>query len=139
MKDKKPERVFFFSTHTDARGSLTCIDEIKRQIPFKIERAFWIYDVEKNAVRGEHAHRTCEEVVIVINGHVDVELTDCQGKTTYRLDKPYKGLHIPTMCWCRFTDFSEGCVLLCFASEKYDTEGYINNYKDFLQEILTND
>lgn len=139
MKNIKKDKVLSFLSHNDSRGSLTCIDEIKIQIPFETERIFWIYDVEKNAVRGEHAHRTCEEVIIAVNGHVEVELTDSNGKFTFNLDNPNKGLYIPTMCWCRFTNFSDGCVLLCLASEKYNAGGYINNYKEFLREINAND
>lgn len=139
IKNIKSEKLFSFPSHVDVRGSLSCIDDLKKIIPFETKRVFWIYDVCKNAVRGEHAHRTCEEVVIAINGHVDVELIDHNGNHSYKLDNPSKGLYIPTMCWCKFFNFSDGCVLLCFASEKYESDGYINDFKVFLQEIILND
>lgn len=128
-------RIFSFPSYADSRGSLTCIDSLSKATPFEVRRVFWIYDVGENCIRGEHAHRTCEEMIIALHGSVDVELTDASGNLSLKMDDPCVALHIPAMCWCRFTNFSDDCVLLCLASEEYDAGGYINNYKDFLQEL----
>ncbi|MBR3284497.1 MAG: FdtA/QdtA family cupin domain-containing protein [Alloprevotella sp.] len=131
----KLDNILTFPSFTDQRGTLTCVDSLVRLIPFDVKRVFWIYGVKNDVVRGEHAHKVCKEIVFAINGTVDVELTDASGTTRYTLDRPNKGLIIPEMCWCRFSDFSAGCVLLCFASEEYDASGYINSFNDFLLEL----
>ena len=89
-------------THADHRGSLTVIDDAEASLlPFRPERVFWIHGAGQDAVRGEHAHRTC-------------------------WDSPTKGVIIPPMIWCRLEHFAPGTVCLTIASGSYDAEGYIN-------------
>ena len=40
----------------DPRGNLTVVEELT-DLPFKIARAFWTYDVPGGESRGGHAHK----------------------------------------------------------------------------------
>ncbi len=125
-------RTLLLPTHTDRRGNLTCIEALK-DVPFDVKRVFWIYGIPEGEKRGEHAHRTCAELLIAVSGSLKVSLSD-DGKhfTEYVLNTPNQSLLIPPMVWCRLYDFSADCVCLCLASEAYNKEGYINNQDEFI-------
>lgn len=118
----------------DMRGSLTLLDgqAIAERLPFRPKRCFWIHNVTKQNSRGEHAHRTCWEVVFAVSGQFSLTLHDGKDEKTFMLDSPNKGVVIPPMVWCRLWDFTDSTVCLTFASEDYDATGYINDFKEFL-------
>ena len=105
-------QIFKLKEITDERGALCVADFSDNTLPFEIKRAFWIYDVPHGKQRGEHAHRTCEELLIPIQGSFTAHIT-----------------------WCRFSNFTIDCVCLCLASENYFKEGYINDLSTFLKEV----
>lgn len=119
----------------DARGNLVVI-EGKKEIPFDIKRIFYIYGADPSAVRGQHANRNSEFVLININGSSKVRVKDGKGnEEVFILDRPYIGLYIPKMLWKDMYDFSHDAILLVLASEYYDAGEYIRNYEDFEKEV----
>lgn len=120
-------------TFTDNRGSLSLIDSevVTQLLPFKPERVFWIYGTNPDTVRGQHAHRTCWEMVCAVSGSFSLTLSDGREEKTFLLDTPNKGVIIPPMVWCRLYDFAPGTVCLALASDDYDAEGYINDFEQF--------
>lgn len=108
---------------TSVHGSL--------QVPFNIERVFYIYDIPNGAERGMHAHKHCHEILVAVSGSFDVELDDGIEKRIVRLNRPMKGLHIPPGVWAIEKDYSSGAVCLVLASEVYDPNDYINTYTEF--------
>lgn len=125
-------------TFADKRGSLTLLDrEIATELlPFKPERVFWIHGADAMAVRGEHAHRTCWEMVCAVSGSFKLTLSDGREEKVFVMDSPNNGVIIPPMVWCRLEDFSPNAVCLTFASGDYDASGYINDFEELRQ---TND
>lgn len=122
-----------FPKKKDTRGVLTYIQE-SENIPFDIQRVFWIYNVAKGMERGKHAHRTCSEVIIPICGSFKISVSvDGINFIDYILDSLSQGLLIPPMVWCRLYDFSENSICLCLASEPYNKEGYINDLSEFIR------
>ena len=124
-----------FPQYKDARGCLCVAENGQKNIPMEIDRVFWISNVPENSNRGEHAHRTCSEIIVPVCGSFEVELTDGIRKVSIRMDNPAQGLLIGPMVWCRLFHFSANAVCLCLASGKYDSEGYINHFEDFIKEI----
>jgi dTDP-4-dehydrorhamnose 3,5-epimerase-like enzyme len=119
----------------DARGNLVVI-EGKKEIPFDIKRIFYIYGADPSAVRGQHANRNSEFVLININGSSKVRVKDGKGnEEVFILDRPYIGLYIPKMLWKDMYNFSHDAILLVLASEYYDAGEYIRNYEDFEKEV----
>ena len=113
------------------RGKLSFIE--KDVIPFKIKRVYYLYDVPSDAYRGGHAHKKLKQFIIALSSSFEVLLDDGESKQKIMLNKPNKGLLIPTGVWRELDNFSSGAVCLVLASEEYDEEDYIRDYKQFTQ------
>jgi hypothetical protein len=105
------------------------------EVPFKIQRVYWIHGVPEGEERGMHSNRVCWEYVVAVNGSVDITLEDAEGRRTYRLDSKKKGLLIPPDTWDEIRNFSHDAVLLVLASHSYDEGAYVNSYEEFLKSI----
>lgn len=124
-----------FPQNGDERGHLVIV-EGEKDIPFAIKRAFYIYGSDKDVVRGQHANRRTEFVLINVAGKSKVKIRDGEGnEIIFCLNRPHTGLYIPTMVWKDMYDFSEDSVLLCLASEHYDPTEYIRDYDEYVKEI----
>ncbi|MBO5677533.1 MAG: WxcM-like domain-containing protein [Bacteroidaceae bacterium] len=122
-------------THTDARGSLTIV-EAQKDFPFSVDRVYWLHSVPEGAERGYHASRTCYEYLVAMSGSVEIVLEDKERRQTYLLCKKDEGLIVPPYTWIELKKFSPDAVLLVLASDGYQPESYINDYDEFLKEIL---
>jgi dTDP-4-dehydrorhamnose 3,5-epimerase-like enzyme len=114
----------------DDRGNLTFI-EGENHIPFAIERTYWIYDVPGGEVRGGHAYRELNELIVALSGSFDVVLDDGREKRTFSLNRSYYGLYVPKMMWRQVENFSTNALALILASGPYDEKDYIRNYEQF--------
>ncbi len=119
----------------DKRGSLTFFEN-ENQIPFKINRSYWIYNIPKEQNRGSHAFRQTKELIISLSGSFDVILNDGNQEKKYHLNKPSNGLYIPNMIWRRFENFSKNSVSLIVSSRCYDKSDYIRDYQEFKLAII---
>ena len=124
------------TSHNNSRGSLVAI-ESNKNIPFAIERVYYIYDVPEGKRRGYHAHKDLKQLAICLHGSCKFLLDDGKSKQIYTLDTPTKGLYIKGLIWREMFDFSEDCVLLVLASEPYNEEDYIRDYEEF-KNIIKN-
>ena len=113
----------------DRRGNLSVIE--KDCIPFDIKRVYYLYDVPSDAYRGGHAHKEQLEFLIALSGSFNVVLDNGKIKQTITLNKPNKGLLIPTGVWRELEDFSAGSVCLVLASDEFLESDYIRDYNDF--------
>ncbi|MFD1259796.1 sugar 3,4-ketoisomerase [Entomomonas asaccharolytica] len=127
-------KIIDFDIKGDDRGSLIAL-EANKDIPFAIERVYYVFETDKNAIRGKHAHKNLEQIIICTSGACDFILDDGQRRETIRLDKPNKGLYIANDIWREFTNFSSNCVVMVLASHKYDETDYIKDYQHFLSEV----
>jgi dTDP-4-dehydrorhamnose 3,5-epimerase-like enzyme len=114
----------------DERGNLTFL-ESKKHIPFDIKRVYLIYDVPGGQRRGGHAYKKLEEFIIALSGSFDVVLDDGKEKKRFLLNRSYYGLYIPKMIWHHLENFSTNSLCLILASELYDVNDYIRNYRIF--------
>ena len=128
-------RLYTFSTTSDERGSLSFLEN-SPGLPFNIVRTFWIYNIPEGQERGNHAHRTCQEIIIPVHGSFHIEVTDGTNTADIVMNQPEKGLLVPEMIWCRLHSFSPDAVCLCLASQQYDKEGYINEFEQYKHEML---
>ena len=120
------------------RGRIT-ICEGEMDIPFIPKRVFYIYKSSNDVVRGKHANKITDFVLINVAGKSKVKIMDGKGnEIVYSLNRPNTGIYIPHMVWKEMYDFSEDSVLLCLASEHYDATEYIRDYDEFLQEVNKN-
>ena len=135
LKDKCT--ILNFKDLGDERGKLVVI-EGNQGIPFDIKRVFYIYGSDATDVRGEHANRESEFVLINVAGTSKVRITDGNEEFVVELNKPMMGVYIPKMIWKDMYDFSADSVLLVLASTHYDGKEYIRNYDEYL-EIMRNE
>lgn len=134
LKEKCP--ILYFNDLGDERGKLVVI-EGNQAIPFEIKRVFYIYDSDSTVIRGQHANKESEFVLINVAGQSKVRITDGKEEIIVELNRPMMGVYIPKMIWKDMYDFSEDSVLLVLASTHYDAEEYIRDYDKYL-EIIKN-
>ena len=115
----------------DARGSLI-VGEFERTIPFEVKRYFVVLDVPDFELRGEHAHRTCQEFLVCVSGSCSVIADDGTTRQEFVLDEPNVGILLPPMVWRIHYKYSANAVLLVFASDYYNPDDYIRNYDEFV-------
>lgn len=127
-----PESAYLISAQciADERGRL-CIAE-NAELPFNIERVFWITDVPAAKTRGGHAHRICAEIIFPLQGSFSIYVHDGDGERTYAMNASDRGIYIGPNVWCELRDFAPGTVCMVLASHRYIAEGYINDYNEFL-------
>lgn len=118
---------------TDPRGNLAVIE--KETLPYEIKRVYYLYDVPSDAYRGGHSHKECQEFLVALSGSFEVVLNDGFKKQRVTLNKPNKGLLIPTGIWRELENFSSGAVCLVLASHVYEEDDYIREYDDFLVSV----
>jgi dTDP-4-dehydrorhamnose 3,5-epimerase-like enzyme len=116
------------------RGDLS-VGEFGRDIPFAVSRYFTVFNVPSSDVRGEHAHRECQQFLVCLNGSVSVVVDDGHQRAEYTLDQPNLGLLIPNMVWGTQYKYSADAVLLVLASHPYDPDDYIRDFDQFLAEV----
>ncbi len=131
-------KILNFIESGDTRGRLV-VAEGNVDIPFNIERVFYIYGSDSSVARGKHANRKSEFVLINVAGTSKVKMTDGKKEIVINLDKPNMGLYIPKMVWKEMYDFSENSVLLVLASTHYDNSEYIRNFDEYKKEMESRD
>lgn len=128
LQDRCP--IIEFKDFGDERGKLVVV-EGSRSIPFAIQRVFYIYESDSTVVRGQHANKESEFVLINVAGKSKVRITDGTEEFVVNLDRPMMGVYIPKMIWKDMYDFSEDSVLLVLASTHYDDKEYIRDYEEY--------
>ena len=119
----------------ESRGELCFTEGNNKEIPFPIQRIFWIYNVPKGKNRGGHANWKCTEAIFALSGSFDIYVDDGFTYQTYTINTPNKGILIPAGVWCLLQNFRPGTVCFVAASTKYDNKYYVNNYQKFLEKI----
>ena len=125
-------RIITLDKIADPRGNLSVAEQLK-DVPFKVSRVYWTYDIPAGSHRGGHAHRHCREFIVAVNGSFCVTLDNGSQQKTYQLNRPYLGLLVDTGIWRTLDDFSAGSVCLVLAEDPYDEEDYIYDYDEFIQ------
>ena len=127
-------KIIYFKEMGDERGNLVII-EGEQDIPFAIQRVFYMYGSDSTIIRGQHANRRSSFLLINVSGTSKVRITDGTEEIIVTLDKPRMGIFIPPMYWKDMYDFSTDSVLLVLSDEHYDSHEYIRNYSEYLEEV----
>ena len=128
-------QILEFPQRGDQRGQLVIV-EGNKDIPFDVKRVFYIYGSDANTIRGQHANRKTEFVLINVAGTSKVKVRDGKGnEKIYILDSPHIGIYLPRMIWKDMYGFSPDSLLLVLASTHYDPCEYIRDYDEYVKEI----
>ncbi len=122
----------------DEKGHLVVLEGMK-DIPFDIKRIFYIYGSDADIVRGQHANRKSQFVLINVSGTSKVKVYDGKSEKVYDLDEPHLGIYLPKMVWKDMYDFSQDSVLLVLSNESYDPDEYVRDFDEYLSIIEKQD
>ncbi|WP_430884119.1 sugar 3,4-ketoisomerase [Fusibacter sp. JL216-2] len=134
MQQNNKVEVVKFHQLGDKRGHLVVI-ESNKDIPFEIERIFYIYGSDKGVIRGQHANKDSEFILINVSGKSKVKIDYGYSQEIIELNEPHMGVYIPKMIWKEMYDFSEESVLLVLSNSKYNSDEYIRDYGEYLKII----
>ncbi|MEN9964876.1 MAG: hypothetical protein RL582_1971 [Bacteroidota bacterium] len=117
----------------DERGNLSFLQN-DDQLPFAINRVYWIYDVPGGEQRGGHAYRSMKEVIIALSGSFDVVLFDGKEEKKFTLNRSYYGLYVPKMIWRSMENFSTNALAFVATDAMYNESEYIRDREQFIIE-----
>ena len=129
--DLQDVRVIELPKILDRRGNLSIVEENK-EIPFKIKRTYWIYDVPGGEIRGGHVYNENQEFIIALSGSFDIIIDDGKARRKFSLNRSYYGLYVPQQLWRQIENFSTNSLALVLSSTIYDENDYIREYEKFL-------
>lgn len=118
----------------DRSGHITVVHN-NSEVPFEIQRAFYLYDIPGGESRGAHAHKQCHQFLVAVSGAFEVLLDDGKIQRQVMLNRPNLGLHIPPMIWASEINFSSGSICLVLASQEYDETDYIREYSVYKELV----
>jgi len=113
-------------------GNITIVQS-DSELPFRVKRVYYLYDVPGGSERGGHAHRTLQQLIVAASGSFDVILDDGFMKKTVHLNRPNYGLMVVPGIWRKIINFSSGAICLVLASDLYNPSDYIRNYQEFIE------
>ena len=131
MENRTKCRIINLPKIEDDRGNLSFAEE-GSQIPFKIKRVYWIYDVPGGEFRGSHAFKESEEFIIAMSGSFDVILHNGIEEVKYSLNRSFYGLYVSKLHFRRIENFSTNSLALILASTPYFENDYIRDFEEFL-------
>ena len=114
----------------DRNGQITAVNN-NIEVPFEINRVFYLYDIPAAEDRGAHAHKECHQFLVAASGAFNVEVDDGTNKKLFSLNQPNIGLHVPPGIWAAELNFSSGSICLVLASHPYQENDYIRDYQTF--------
>ena len=109
--------------------------ENNTNLPFKIKRIFYTYNVPSECNRGAHAYHNTQQVLICISGKLKIKCFDGIDTKIYELNSPNEALYISPKVWRTTFEHSSDAVLLVLSSLEYDEKDYIRNYENFEQRM----
>ncbi|EAH8787468.1 WxcM-like domain-containing protein [Campylobacter jejuni] len=119
----------------DDKNSTLIAIEKQVNCPFEVKRIFYIFDVPKNTIRGEHANLNSEFLFIALKGECKIKIDNGKEQKNFILNNPKQGLYMDKMLWKQMYDFSKDCILLVLSNTLYDTNEYIRDYNEFLKAV----
>lgn len=135
MKLEEQYKLIYFKDLGDERGNLVVIEGAGWDIPFDIKRVFYIYDSDSTVIRGQHANRETEFLLVNVSGSSKVRVDNGLETAVIELNQPGMGLYLSPMIWKDMYDFSTNSILLVLCSRHYDEKEYIRDYQEYLREI----
>jgi dTDP-4-dehydrorhamnose 3,5-epimerase-like enzyme len=121
--------------HIDAATGSIVVAQGELDVPFAIKRVYFLHSVPAGQTRGNHAHKTLVQLAVCVSGSCRFRLDDGRETAEVLLDSPHDGLLIESMMWREMYEFSENCVLLVLASERYDESDYLRSYEEFKRAV----
>ena len=117
--------------HSDV-GDLYYFEKTK-EIKFSIDRIYYITNVPKQIIRGNHAHFNLEQAIFCIHGELKITLENAMKREDIILKPLHDLLIISGLVWREIEFSNPETVAVIAASETYDESDYIRAYSDFVK------
>ncbi len=130
----KNYNIISLNIHGDDEGHLIAC-QYKSNCPFDIKRVFWIYDTKAMTMRGAHANRNSQFLLVALSGNCKIKVDDGVNQEIFNLNNPYTALYLDKMLWKEMYDFSHNAILLVFSDTLYDKNEYIRDYEAWKKEF----
>ena len=118
--------------HHHEKGNISIVEN-NNEVPFDINRVYYLYDIPGGEDRGAHGHKELRQLIIAASGSFDIILDDGKVKRSITLNRPYIGLLVVPGIWRELINFSSGAICMVLASHKYDENDYLRDYSEFLK------
>lgn len=133
MRKSKIHECQLIDIRTDTENNISTYYPLSKDYIFSsIKRVYFLYNSSMNKIRGEHAHKDLNQIIVAAKGSFEITINDGKDFKTYLLNKPNKGLRIIPGIWRSLNNFSKDSVCIVFASELYEPDDYIHNFDEFL-------
>lgn len=119
-----------FKVRGGEKGTLIPLEH-PAQLPFELNRIYYIYGVGPEDRRGFHSHNELEQILIAVHGSVKILVKTPYEEEIVELNSPSEGLYIGPMIWREMFAFQDEAVLLVLASEKYNEADYVRDYATY--------
>jgi hypothetical protein len=119
---------FDLLSFSENNGTVTVFEE--GTIPFPVRRVFLV-GADSGEVRGAHAHRECQQLLVAICGEITVSTTDGTTETIHHLTRSTPGLVIPAMIWATQEYTGSNATLLVICDQLFDESEYIRDFAEF--------
>jgi hypothetical protein len=120
--------------NTELERRLTVLD-FPISAPFAIHRIYWLHDLDPHEVRGHHAHKKLQQLMVAVSGSIEIELDNGQERRTEILDCATEALYVPPRLWRRIRAREPHATLVTFASASFSEADYIRDYDEFVQFV----
>lgn len=118
-------------SYSENNGSLIVLEE-EGIVPFSIARVF-VVNAEKDAIRGEHAHKECTQLLSCLSGRINVLCDDGENTIEYTLTPLNQAILIPAGIWGVQKYKLENSSLMVLCDQPYSEDDYIRDYSQFKQ------
>lgn len=115
----------------NSKSGVLSFMEVDGTLPFDVKQMYWIYDIESEAHRGNHAHMNTDRVIVCVSGKIDVEVESVRGEVyEFQLADPSVVLFYPRLHWIKLK-FYKGALALVGASDTFKNDITVKDFEEF--------
>ena len=121
-----------FKIKSFLRGSGKLIPfSFDKKFPIPVKRIFFLYG-KKNKIRGDHAHKKCNQLFIPIFGKILLTAQTPKMKKKIVLNHSSKiAILIPPKYWCSVKFVNKNSILMVVCDQFYDFKDYLESFSDY--------
>jgi|688.fasta_scaffold922531_1 hypothetical protein len=98
---------------------------------FAPRRIFFINNLSANSLRGGHAHKSCIQILLVIQGEIELYLDNGFDKINLILKPNTDAIKIMPYIWAEQRYIQPSSILCVIASESFNENEYIRDLAEF--------